>query len=128
MKEMPKISEAEWEVMTVLWKRQPMAAHEIIKELPAKKWHPKTVKTLIARLVKKGAVSFKNEGRTYLYRPMIKEKDCVIDESQSFLNRLFGGALAPMVAQFVENKKLSEEEIRELERILRQSASSKKED
>ena len=126
MKKRPGISEAEWEVMKVLWKRHPMAAHEIIKELSANEWHPKTVKTLITRLVKKEAVGFKIEGRTYLYRPLIRERDCVIDESQSFLNRIFGGSLAPMVAHFVENKKLSVDEIKELERILRQNGSSRK--
>jgi len=127
MKKTPGISEAEWEVMKVLWKRHPSTAHEIIRELKPNEWHPKTVKTLISRLVKKGAVGFRSEGRIYHYRPLFRERDCVIGESQSFLNRLFGGSLAPMVAHFVENKKLSDDEIRELERILRQNNNSKKE-
>jgi len=127
MKDMPSISEAEWEVMKALWKRSPMSASEIIKELPNNGWHPKTVKTLITRLVRKKAIGFKSEGRNYLYRPLIKERACVIEESQSFLNRLFGGSLAPMVAQFVEGRKLSETEIKELERILRQNSNPKSE-
>ncbi|HPN84839.1 MAG TPA: BlaI/MecI/CopY family transcriptional regulator [Victivallales bacterium] len=128
MKKVPNISEAEWEVMKVLWKRNPMTAQEIICELRETEWHPKTVKTLIARLVKKGAVGYKSEGRTYLYSPLIKEKSSVIRETQSLLDRLFGGSLAPMVAQFVESKKLSNEELDELSRILKLSDSSKNED
>lgn len=127
MKKTPSISESEWEVMKVLWKRHPVAANEIIKELAAKEWHSKTVKTLISRLVKKGVVGFKSDGRTYLYRPLVKERDCIIEESQSFLDRLFGGSMAPMLAHFVDNKKLSKAEIGELEKILRAGGSSKKE-
>jgi BlaI family penicillinase repressor len=127
MKKLPTISEAEWEVMQVLWEhRQPMAAQEIIRQLPENKWHPKTVKTLIARLVKKGAISVKDKDRVYQYHPLLKESDCIIEESQSLLDRLFGGSLAPMVAHFIENKKLSKKEIRELTRILHQNDSPDK--
>ena len=82
-------------------------------------WHPKTVKTFLSRLVRKKALGFRKEGRAYLYRPLVEEKDCVDAASESFLERVFGGSLKPMLAHFVERKKLSEEEIRELRRLLK---------
>lgn len=120
MKAMPRISETEWEVMRALWAKAPASAAEIIATLTANDptWHPKTAKTLLNRLVKKKALGYKKEGRAYLYRPLVKEADCALAESESFLDRVFGGSLKPMLAHFVERKKLSAEEIRELKRLL----------
>ncbi len=120
MKSVPKISETEWEVMKVVWAKAPISAAEIIQSLTVvdPTWHPKTAKTLLNRLVKKRALGFEQEGRAYLYRPLVKEKDCAIAESESFLDRVFGGSLKPMLAQLVEGKKLSQAEIRELKRLL----------
>jgi BlaI family penicillinase repressor len=117
---MPRISEAEWEVMKVIWTKAPCTALEVIETLtlqdPAR--HPKTVKAFLSRLVRKRALGFRKEGRAYLYRPLIAEKDCVDAASESFLERVFGGSLKPMLAHFVERNKLSEEEIGELRRLL----------
>ena len=121
----PSISKAEWEIIQVLWKKNPLTAQEIIKDLSDKAWHPRTIKTLITRLVKKGVVGFKNEERTYLYYPLVKKNESIIDESQSFLDRFFGGSMAPLVAHFVENKKLSKSEIDELMDILHKSKNRK---
>ena len=118
MKKVPRISDSEWEVMRVLWAKGPCSANEVIEALPRKDWHPKTVKTLLGRLVKKGAAAFVEEGRAYVYRPLVAENDCMEAESESFLDRVFGGSLQPMLAHFVERKKLSPEEIQELKRIL----------
>lgn len=120
MKEMPNISETEWEVMKVLWAKAPASAAEVIDALTAADptWHPKTAKTLLNRLVKKKALGYEKEGRAYLYRPLVKEKDCALAESESFLDRVFGGSLKPMLAHLVERKKLSAAEIRELKRLL----------
>jgi len=120
MKPIPKISETEWEVMQVLWKKSPLSAGEIIEVLATADptWHPKTAKTLLNRLVKKRALGYKKEGRAYLYRPLVKEADCAVSESESFLDRVFGGSLKPMLAHLVERKKLSAAEIRELKRLL----------
>jgi BlaI family penicillinase repressor len=119
MKTIPKISETEWEVMQVLWADSPLAATDIIARLAAHDdWHPKTAKTLLNRLVKKKALGFKKEGRAYLYRPLVAETECVEAVSDSFLDRVFGGSLTPMLAHFVEQKKLSAAEIRELKRLL----------
>jgi BlaI family penicillinase repressor len=119
MKNIPKISETEWEVMKVLWTKSPLPAEDIIAQLATQDdWHPKTVKTLLNRLVKKQALGFEKEGRAYRYRPLVREADCVKAVSDSFLDRVFGGSLTPMLAHFVERKKMSAEEVRELKRLL----------
>jgi BlaI family penicillinase repressor len=121
MKRVPKISETEWELMKVVWAQAPCSAGQIIEALMRRDstWHPKTVKAFLSRLVRKGALGFVKEGRAYLYRPLVREGDCVAAASESFLERVFGGSLKPMLAHFVERKKLSEEEIRELRRVLK---------
>ena len=120
MKQLPDISEAEWQVMKACWAGSPVTAQAIIDRLGAQAdWHPKTVKTLLNRLVKKRALGFKKEGRAYLYHPLVAEKDCVTAESKSFLDRVFGGSLQPMLAHFVENKNLSPKEITGLKRLLK---------
>jgi len=121
MSHTPRISEAEWEVMKICWNRSPVTAQEIIDTLAAlDDWHPKTVKTLLNRLVKKRALGFKKDGRAYLYHPLVEEKDCIAAESKSFLDRVFGGSLKPMLAHFVESRKLSDTEIAELKTLLKQ--------
>ena len=121
MSNTPRITETEWEVMRVVWAKSPLPAQEIIDALSAKdRWHPKTVKTLLNRLVKKRALGFHKEGRAYQYRPLVAEKDCVAAESESFLDRIFGGSLKPMLVHFVENRKLSSKEIAELKRLLKE--------
>lgn len=118
---MPRISETEWEIMKICWSRHPLSAQEIIEALSARdEWHPKTVKTLLNRLVKKRALGFKKQGRAYLYQPLVAEQDCVAAESESFLDRVFGGSLHPMLAHFVQSKKLSATEIQKLKRLLKQ--------
>ncbi|PWU09474.1 MAG: transcriptional regulator [Verrucomicrobia bacterium] len=123
----PRISDTEWELMRVLWAQAPCSAGQIIEFLTRRDptWHPKTVKAFLNRLVKKGAIGFRKEGRLYLYRPMVMEEDCIEAASTSFLERVFGGSLKPMLAHFVERKKLSEEEIRELRRLLKESGKKK---
>jgi BlaI family penicillinase repressor len=120
MSQPPRISESEWEVMKICWGRSPVTAQEIIDALAARDdWHPKTVKTLLNRLVKKGALGFTKEGRAYLYRPLVAEKDCVSAESKSFLERVFGGSLMPMLAHFAESRRLKPEEITEIKKLLK---------
>lgn len=106
--------------MKILWDSSPLSAGEILERLQAEdpSWHPKTAQTLIGRLVKKGALGFSGNGRAYLYHPLVDEQDCVDEESRSFLERVFGGSLKPMLAHFVESRKLSGKEIEELKRIL----------
>jgi len=121
MKKLPQISDAEWQVMKVLWENEPLTANEVIDKFDgATSWKPKTIKTLLGRLVKKKAISFNKDGRAYVYYPLIAENDCVKAESQSFLERVFSGSLNVMFANFLEEKNLSMAEIEELKRILDQ--------
>lgn len=119
MPETPKISAAEWELMRILWARAPRAASEVIEEVRGhQSWSPKTVRTLLARLVAKGALGYTKEGRVHLYRPLVSEAQCVREESRSFLERVFGGTLQPMLAHFVESHDLTPQQIEELREIL----------
>ncbi len=121
MKTLPKISESEWLVMRVLWLNGSLTANEVVKELTGKtKWKPKTIKTLITRLMKKGAVKFKKEGRMYRYYPAVSQAECVRMERRSFVRRVYGGTTRPMLAAFLEDAKLSAEDISELRKILEQ--------
>jgi BlaI family penicillinase repressor len=105
--------------MKVIWERSPVSANEIIETRAIKAaMHPQVARTLINRLVKKGVVGFKKEGRAYLYFPLVEEAECVTAASESFLASVFGGSLKPMIAHFVEHKKLSAKEIEELKQLL----------
>ena len=106
--------------MKVLWSRGRASANEVISALTERDpaWHPKTVKTYLARLVSKGAIEFHKDGRAYVYQPLVAEQECIDAASSNFLSRVFGGSLKPMLAHFVEHKKLSRKEIRELRELL----------
>jgi len=113
------ISGAEFEVMKVVWKKSPVTSDEIIDGLAAgNEWSPKTVRTLIARLVKKQALKFKPEGRAYLYEPLVSREECVEMEGETFLHRMFDGALMPMLAHFVQSRKLTAKERKQLQELL----------
>ncbi len=121
MKKLPKISESEWLVMRVLWSKSPLAANDVFEQLEKETdWKPKTVKTMIDRLVKKGAVKFKKEGRRYLYYPAVARADCVATERSSFVRRVYGRITKPMLAAFLEDAQLSAQDIAELKDILEQ--------
>ena len=124
--ELPKISEAEWEVMDALWKNSPLSAHQIIESLGHKDWNPKTVKTLLFRLEKKGAISHESERREYMYYPIVSKQAYVKTESQSFVKKLFNGATAPMMAHFIKNQKLTKEELQEIGKLINQMQEQKK--
>jgi BlaI family transcriptional regulator, penicillinase repressor len=114
-----QISEAESAVMDVLWRRQPLAADEVAAELaPLRGWQEATVKTLLNRLLTKGAIRAEKQGRRYLYAPVLKREDWVLDESQGLLERLFEGRVAPLVAHFSTHRRLSRKDIAELRRLL----------
>ena len=119
MKKPPRISHAEWEVMNVVWQKSPITANEVVERLsPQKQWHPQTIRTLLSRLVKKGALRFEAQGKRYLYRPVRPKDEHTKQESESFLSRVFGGAAAPMLVHFVKHAKLSPADIEELKKIL----------
>ena len=120
MKTMPRISEAEWEVMKVVWENPDCPASEIIARLGSRDnpWHPRTVKAFLNRLIKKKALGFTMDGRSYRYRALVRQTDCAEAATQSFLERVFGGSMTPMLAHFVTRKKLSREEIHDLKKLL----------
>lgn len=114
------ISDAEREVMEVLWRHSPRRAEEILAEVgPRQRWQEGTVKSLLNRLLRKRAVKATRDGRRYLYSPLLSRERYVLDESKGLLDRLFGGRVAPLVAHFSEQRKLSKKDIAELKRLIR---------
>jgi BlaI family transcriptional regulator, penicillinase repressor len=122
MKRTPKITETEWEIMRVVWAQHPITAADIIARLSANdsSWHPKTARTLLARLVDKKALGYEARGRVYVYEPRVTEEECVAVASGSFVDRVFGGSLAPMLAHFIEQRRLTRKELDELRALLDQ--------
>lgn len=120
MPQIPRISETEWEIMRIVWAKAPVTAADIISELTKadSTWHPVTAKTLLNRLVRKGALGYEQQGRAYLYKPLVDEQSCVSAVSSSFLDRVFGGSLTSMVAYFVENRKLSPKQAKDLRKAM----------
>ena len=113
------ISEAESVVMEVLWARSPRASDEVIAELAeAQDWQEPTIRTLLNRLLNKGAIAAEREGRRYLYTPVLQRQAWVDAQSRGLLDRLFKGRVAPLVAHFSEQGKLSRKDIAELRRII----------
>lgn len=120
MKKVPKISEAEWEVMKLLWKTTPLTSEKIIDSLSGKmNWSTQTIKTFITRLVKKEAIGFEKSGRIYNYYPLISENECIKSENDSFLQKVYDGALGILFTKFLEEENLSIDEIEELENLLK---------
>ena len=114
-----QISEAESVVMDVLWRTHPLGAEEVVAALAdSRHWQEATIKTLLNRLLNKGAIAAEKEGRRYLYSPRLKREDWVLEESRGLLDRLFDGRVAPLVAHFSEQRKLSRKDIAELRKLL----------
>ena len=121
MLRIPKISEAEWIVMEVVWRKHPVTALEVVQQLAShKQWQDQTIRTMLRRLTRKKALTYKARGNVYYYAPAVSREQCVRGESRSFLERVFGGAAHPLLVQLAQEAKLSPEEIAELKRILRE--------
>lgn len=116
----PAISDAEWTVMKVLWDAPAaLTAREVVDALASQTtWKPKTIHTLLTRLVRKGALAASRKTREYLFTPRVRAEDCQRHVSRSFLDRVFDGEVAPFLACFVRDNKLTQVEIEELKRIL----------
>ncbi len=120
----PQISDAEWRVMKVLWAKAPQTTNEVVDALDGEAdWKPKTIHTLLSRLVQRGALTFEKKGREYLFQPAVTAEDCEHEAASSFLDRFFDGDLAPFLARFVEGRKLKPAEIEKIKRILDGGAS-----
>lgn len=125
MSDLPQISESEFEVMKIVWKYAPVSTNEITEKLlQTTSWSPKTIQTLIKRLVTKGALTYEKQGRVFIYTPLVKENEYISRKSNSFLNRYYNGDITAMLSAYIENGRLSEAEINTLRSLL--SKGSKK--
>lgn len=119
MNTLPQISEAEFEVMKIVWKYAPISTNDITEKLlQTTNWSPKTIQTLIKRLVTKGALTYEKQSRMFVYTPVVKESEYIGQESSSFLNRYYDGDITTMVSAYIENDKLSESELDTLRTLL----------
>lgn len=113
------ISDAEAQVMEVLWQRHPQGADEIAEALAERQdWQLATVKTLVNRLFTKGAISAEKDGRRYLYSPLLRREDWLSSQSLGLIDRLFQGRLTPLVAHFSAQRKLSAAELKALKQLI----------
>jgi BlaI family transcriptional regulator, penicillinase repressor len=121
----PDISESEWAIMEALWERAPQTASEVAKALlPTMGWADNTVRTLLTRLVDKGALKTKESASgPRMFTPAVKREQCVQAESESFMERVFRGAAKPLLIHFASNAKLTPEEVRELKKLLDQNTT-----
>ncbi|HEX5183382.1 MAG TPA: BlaI/MecI/CopY family transcriptional regulator [Allosphingosinicella sp.] len=117
---MERIAEGEYAVMEVLWNESPLTAAEVADRVPADRgWSLPTVKTMLSRLLAKGALDHAQDGRRYLYRPAIARADYVAEESGRLIDRMFGGRLTPLVAHLAARDRLTPADIEEIEALLK---------
>jgi BlaI family penicillinase repressor len=115
-----KISDAEHAVMEVLWDESPLTAQDVSERIPdTREWSANTVKTLLGRLLAKNIIAHEEDGRRYLYRPLVQRTDYVAGESKRLIDRLFGGKLTPLVAHLAERDELTAQDIAEIEALLK---------
>jgi BlaI family penicillinase repressor len=120
-----QISDAEWIVMNLLWSSAPREAAEVIEAVASQNgWSPATVKTMLHRLVRKGALSTEQLGKKYLYQPAVKREACVRHASRSFLDRVFGGDATPALIHFVKTSKLTNKDVEQIRALLEQKINS----
>lgn len=125
MATLPQISEAEFEVMKIVWKHAPISTNEITDILiKTTTWSPKTIQTLIKRLVTKGALAYEKQSRVFVYTPLVKQNEYIGQESTSFLDRYYDGDITAMLSAYIEDDRLSETDIDKLRSLL--SKRSKK--
>lgn len=127
MRSLPQISEAEFEVMKIVWKSAPVNTNEITERLQkTTSWSPKTIQTLIRRLVAKGALAYEKQGRVFIYTPLVGEQEYLNQESRSFLKRFYGGEITAMLSAYLEDGRLTETELQKLRSLLAENPAEKK--
>jgi BlaI family penicillinase repressor len=115
-----RITESELEILKLLWDESPLGAADLVARAPAeRRWSPTTVRTLLARLVDKGAVTATGPGRRYLYRPALDRDTLGARQAGSLVDRLFGGRVSPLVAQLAEQRDIDPKDLDELEALVR---------
>lgn len=119
MKALPQISEAEFEVMKIVWKYAPISTNEVIGKLTlTSSWSPKTIQTLLKRLTAKGAITYEKKSRVFVYSPLVQEDEYISRESSSFLKRYYDGNISNMLSAYLESDRLSDTQINELRALL----------
>ena len=119
MKALPQISEAEFQVMKIVWEHAPVSTNQVTEYLArTTKWSPKTIQTMLKRLVQKKALTYDKEGRVFIYTPLIGQEDYVNQESRHFLQRFYNGNLVSMMTAFLDMEELSQQEVDELKELL----------
>ncbi|MGF0033571.1 BlaI/MecI/CopY family transcriptional regulator [Bariatricus sp. SGI.154] len=119
MHKLPQISEGEYEVMKIIWKYAPINTNEVTERLTrTTSWNPKTIQTMLKRLVTKGALTYEKQSRVFVYTPLVKEDEYVRQESSSFLKRYYNGDITAMLSAYLENDRLSESDIDSLRSLL----------
>ena len=128
MKGKVEISDAEYHVMRAIWAAgTPLNTNEVVERLETSTaWKPKTIHTLLSRLVKKGALQYEKDGRVFVYTPLVMESEVLAHENDSFLNRFYNGSLNPMVVNLLEQDKLSDDDIAALRHILDEKLSGRR--
>lgn len=119
MKSLPQISEAEYEVMKVVWDNAPISTNEVTERLTqTTDWSPKTIQTLLKRLVTKGALTYEKQSRVFVYTPLVEQREYIGQESNTFLKRFYGGDITAMLSAYIESDRLSDREIDSLNELL----------
>ena len=118
MKRQVSISESEWQVMKLIWSDPPQTLPELLDKLSGTAWSKTTIQTYLARLVKKGALTTRRQGKGYLYYPAVSEEACQLAEGRDFLGRVYDGSMSKMVLGFVRGGQLSPEELAELKALI----------
>ena len=119
MNPLPQISEAEFEVMKIVWKYAPVSTNEVTEKLTqTTNWNPKTIQTMLKRLAAKKAITYEKQGRVFVYTPLVLETEYIRQKSNSFLKRFYNGNLSSMIASYLEDDKLSEDELDALRQLL----------
>ena len=119
MSKLPQISEAEFEVMKVIWKYAPISTNEVTEKLTqTTDWSPKTIQTMLKRLVTKKALTYENQSRVFVYTPLVPETEYIRQESNSFLNKYYNGNIVSMLTSYLEDDKLSKTELDTLRHLL----------
>jgi BlaI family penicillinase repressor len=119
MKKTPRITESEWIVMKIIWEHGSRSTNQIIEDLKEdSEWKPSTIKTLLNRLVVKGALRYEKDGRFFVYFPLVSSEDCRRAESSSFIKRMYDGSLKMLVSSFLDQEGMDAEDIAELKAML----------
>ncbi|KDR95503.1 BlaI family transcriptional regulator, penicillinase repressor [Peptoclostridium litorale DSM 5388] len=118
MKKIPKISDAEYEIMKVIWENEPLTAADIVSIVDSESWNENTIRTMVNRLLKKAAIGYKKNGKAYIYHSLISSGEYKKFEGMSFLKKIYGGSISAMFANLVNGEEISKDELNDLKELL----------